>query len=198
MTGVQTCALPICPILDRLKRIDGRSPASIFTNTVDPADPQFAAWLRDGVTMENHTLTHPCPLLGAKGFAEAERTYHGGVDQLARIAGNRAVAFRMPCCDSMDSLSPRFFAELFNRASPEGRWLSIDSSVFTIFSGERWRKYFPMEMKPPAKVTFERYAGYIEDYPFPYIIGGACLEFPCMTPSDWQAFNALEIGRAHV
>ena len=179
------------PILDRLKRIDGHAPLSIFTNTVPTDDPQLAAWLREGVTLENHTLTHPCPLLGKGGFEEAARTYHGGVDQLARIAGNRATAFRMPCCDSMDSLSPRFFAELFNRTSPEGRALAIDSSVFTIFSGERWRKYFPLEMKPPVKVTFGRYAGFIEDYPFPYVIGGACLEFPCMTPSDWQAFNAL-------
>src|SRR5262249_25236667 len=27
----------------------------------------------------------------------------------------------------------------------------------------------------------------IEDYPYPYVIGRLCWEFPCATPSDWQA-----------
>src|SRR6266404_8523240 len=27
----------------------------------------------------------------------------------------------------------------------------------------------------------------IEDYPYPYVINRLCWEFPCMTPSDWQA-----------
>ncbi len=27
----------------------------------------------------------------------------------------------------------------------------------------------------------------IENYPYPYVIGKLCWEFPCMTPSDWQA-----------
>ena len=29
----------------------------------------------------------------------------------------------------------------------------------------------------------------IENYPYPYVIGRLCWEFPCMTPSDWQGFN---------
>ena len=37
------------PILNRLKQIDGRAPLSIMTNTVKPDDPQFAAWLAEGV-----------------------------------------------------------------------------------------------------------------------------------------------------
>ena len=27
----------------------------------------------------------------------------------------------------------------------------------------------------------------IENYPYPYVIGGLCWEFPCMVPSDWEA-----------
>jgi len=181
------------PIFDRLKRIDGRAPVSIMTNTVPPDDPQLQAWLREGLSLEVHTLTHPCPLLGKATFDEAQRTYHGGVDLLASIPNNRPVAFRMPCCDSMNSASPRFFAEIFNHTSEQGRWLAVDSSVFVRPSGkdgERFAKYFPSELKPPTKVSLRDYAGFIEDYPYPYVVGKLCWEFPCITPSDWQAFNA--------
>ena len=179
------------PILDRLKRISGRAPVSIMTNTVAPNDPQLAAWLAEGLALEVHTLTHPCPCLGKEQFDEAARTYHGGVDLLASIPGNRPVAFRMPCCDSMNSASPRFFAEIFNRTSPHGRWLAADSSVFMRFSDARFAKYFPSEMRPPVKVSLADYAGFIEDYPYPYVFGKLAWEFPCITPSDWQASNAL-------
>ena len=37
------------PILDRLKRVDGRAPVSIMTNNVPPGDPQLQAWLKEGV-----------------------------------------------------------------------------------------------------------------------------------------------------
>ena len=179
------------PILDRLKRGSTRAPVSIMTNTIDPRDPQLAAWLAEGLSLEVHTLTHPCPCLGKASFEEAARTYHGGVDLLASIPGNKPVAFRMPCCDSMNSASPRFFSEIFNRASPQGRWLAVDSSVFMRFSDPRFAKYFPSEIRPPVTVSLADYAGFIEDYPYPYVFGKLAWEFPCMTPSDWQAANAL-------
>jgi putative membrane-bound dehydrogenase-like protein len=182
------------PILERLKRVDGRARVSIMTNRVPPEDPQLQAWLKEGLSLEVHTLTHPCPCLGKATFAEAQRTYHGGVDLLASIPGNKPVAYRMPCCDSMNSASPRFFAEIFNRTSEQGRWLSIDSSVFVRpggADGERFAKYFPSEVKPPTKISLRDYAGFIEDYPYPYVVGKLCWEFPCITPSDWQAFNAI-------
>ncbi|MEO8351474.1 MAG: PVC-type heme-binding CxxCH protein, partial [Chthoniobacteraceae bacterium] len=179
------------PILNRLQRIDGRAPVSIMTNTVPADDPQLQAWLKEGVSIENHTLTHPCPLFGKAGFDDAALTYHGGVDLLARIPHNHPVAFRMPCCDSMNSLSPRFFPELFNHPSPRGNWLAIDSSVFTLPPGEQFAKYFPAELRPPSKVSLAEYAGFIADYPYPFVIGRLCWEFPCMVPSDWEAFNVL-------
>src|SRR6516165_560197 len=36
------------PILQRLKRIDGRAPVSIMTCSVKPDDPQLASWLAEG------------------------------------------------------------------------------------------------------------------------------------------------------
>jgi putative membrane-bound dehydrogenase-like protein len=183
------------PILDRLKKIEpahggtGRAPLSIMTNTIAPNDPQLAAWLAEGVTIESHTLTHPCPCLGKANFEEAQRVYHGSVDLLSTIPGNHPVAFRMPCCDSMNSASPRFYSEIFNQESKEGRFLAIDSSVFTLSPGERFAKYFPDAMRPPMKRSLGDYAGFINDYPYPYVIGKLCWEFPCMVPSDWESFN---------
>ncbi len=70
------------PILNRLKAIDGRAPVSIMTNQVNPADPRLQAWLKEGLSIECHTLTHPCPLLQKSDLAEAARTYHGCVQPI--------------------------------------------------------------------------------------------------------------------
>src|SRR6266536_2539034 len=120
------------PILERLKQIDGRAPVSIMVNTIAPTNALLPAWLREGVSLEVHTLAHPCPCLAKGDFEAAANTYHQCVDLLNQIPGNRPVAFRMPCCDSMNSPSPRFYAEIFNRVSPEGHFLTIDSSVMNI------------------------------------------------------------------
>lgn len=122
------------PILNRLKAIDGRAALSIMTNRVSPQDPKLQSWLSDGVSIECHTLTHPCPFWSKGDFAAAARTYHDCVDLISQIPGNTPVAFRMPCCDSMNTVSPRFFSEIFARQSRGGRSLSIDSSVFTVFT----------------------------------------------------------------
>jgi putative membrane-bound dehydrogenase-like protein len=193
------------PILERLKRIDGRAPVSIMTRSVPVADPQVQRWLTAGLSLEAHTLQHPCPLLAKGDFHAAETNYYGCIDLLSQIIGNRPVAFRMPCCDSMDSTSPRFFAELFNRPSPNGNFLSIDSSVMNLLTTndpslppelvmdadgkERFRKYFPAVTNATTRVSLGAFATTIENYPYPYIIGRLCWEFPCAAPSDWEAFN---------
>ena len=168
------------PILERLKKIDGRAPVSILTCRIAPDDPQVQKWLKEGVTIEVHTLTHPCPLLHQGKFEQAANVVHGGVDLLSQIKGNVPVAYRMPCCDSMNSLSPRFFAEIFNKASDGGRFLKIDTSVFNITTAKdkslprewvvdkdgnpRFNKYLPRKPKPGLR-TMESYMGTIEDYP---------------------------------
>jgi putative membrane-bound dehydrogenase-like protein len=189
------------PILNRLKKIDGRAPVSIMTCQIDPKDPHLQTWLKEGVSLECHTIDHPCPLLKDGDFAKAKSTYDRCVDMMNEIPGNKPVAFRMPCCDSLNTNSPRFYAEIFNKTSPKGHFLQIDSSVFNIITPndlelprelvlepdgtERFRKYIP-----PGK----SFVNTIEDYPYPYVINRLCWEFPCMTPSDWQSFNLQKAG----
>ncbi len=193
------------PILERLKQIDGRAPVSIFCNINDAANPQFQAWLKEGLSLEVHTLTHPCPCLAGSNFVSAASNYHDCVDLLHAIPGNKPVAFRMPCCDSMNSPSPRFYAEIFNQASRAGQFLTIDSSVMNITTPrdtslprglvldaagrERFRKYFPSETNQITRQPMGSFVTTIEDYPYPYVIGKLCWEFPPMVPSDWEANN---------
>ena len=70
----------------------------------------------------------PCPL----NRMRARSTYERCVDLMASIPNHRPVAFRMPCCDSQNTVSPRFFAEIFNSRSEQGNFLAIDSSVFNL------------------------------------------------------------------
>lgn len=190
-TNHAACENFLRPILQRLKKINGRAPVSIFCNRINPEERLLQKWLAEGVSLEAHTLAHPCPLLG-KDFASTSTTFHSGVDLVDRVLGNHAVAFRAPCCDSMNSASPRFFAELFNRTSPAQQFLALDSSVMNLFSSAD--KSLPRELvlDPDGRERFRRYlppglATTIENYPYPYLVGKLCWEFPATAPSDWQA-----------
>lgn len=181
------------PILNRLKKIDGRAPLSIMTCKIDPATPALQGWLKEGLSLEVHTVEHPCPVLAGGDFDRAKSTFDRCLDQIAVIPNNVPVAFRTPCCDSLNTPSPRLYAEIFNKKSPGGNFLRIDSSVMNVISAsdpelprelvlekdgrERFRKYLP----------FDSFVNTIDDYPYPYVIGGLCWEFPCATPSDWEA-----------
>ena len=183
------------PILERLKQIDGRAPVSIFSNSPRPDEPHLQQWLKEGLTFEVHTLGHPCPILGRRNFAAAEKTFHGCVDLLNHIPGNAPLAFRTPCCDSINSASPRLFAELLGRTNSAGQFLRMDSSVAMILSTndpalprgrlleadgrERFRKYVP----------FPAFSTTMENYPYPYVHTGFIWEMPFVTPSDWQSQN---------
>ncbi|MBX3448860.1 MAG: HEAT repeat domain-containing protein [Planctomycetaceae bacterium] len=190
------------PILQRLKQIDGRAPVSIMTCAVKPEDPRLQTWLEEGLSLEVHTFDHPCPLLQEGDFARAKGTYDKCVDLMFSIPNNTPVAYRMPCCDSLNTVSPRFYKEIFNKTTPNGKFLQISSSVFQVYTAddpeiprellfdadgqERFRKYFPKGLKR-GEVTHDRFVNYVENYPYPYVIDGMCWEFPCMTPSDWEA-----------
>ncbi len=183
------------PILERLKQIDGRAPVSIMTCDIDPQDPQLQSWLAEGLTIEVHTVDHPCPCLQGGDFSKARSTYDRCVDLMASIPGNQSVAFRMPCCDSRNTPSPRFWMEAFNKRTAAGNFLQADSSVFNVFTpadktlprelvtesdgSSRFKKYIP----------FPSFVNTIENYPYPYVIGKLCWQFPCMVPSDWEAQN---------
>ncbi len=183
------------PILERLKKIDGRAPVSIMTCTVDPNHPHLKKWLQEGLSIEVHTVDHPCPLLQGNDLARAKSTVDRCIDLMNLVPGNRPVAYRMPCCDSLNTPSPRFYAEIFNKTTPGGRFLTIDTSVFCVLTPndpevprelvvdadgkEKFRKYIP----------FPSFVNTIEDYPYPYVIGRLCWQFPCIVPSDWEAQN---------
>ncbi|HOM18855.1 MAG TPA: polysaccharide deacetylase family protein, partial [Thermoguttaceae bacterium] len=185
------------PILDRLKKIDGRTPVSLMTTWFAEVHPLFTRWLQEGCTLEVHTRTHACPLLQKRDFAAARASYEECVDQLTKLLGKQPVAFRMPCCDSMNSPSPRFYAELFNQRTAEGRFLQADSSVFLVFTSQdpalprssvldesgqqRFRKYLPKD---------RLMGNYVENYPYPWTIDRLCWEVPAVMPSDWEAHQA--------
>ncbi|HRF02160.1 MAG TPA: c-type cytochrome [Pirellulaceae bacterium] len=181
------------PILDRLAAIDGRAPVSVMTNDVDPEHPRLKQWLAEGLSIDVHTIDHPCPCLQGGDFAQAKGTYDRCVDRMASIPGNLPTTFRMPCCDSLNTPSPRFYAEIFAGRTPGGRFLTGDSSVFNVMTGDdpelpgdllvdddgqpRFRKYLP----------FPSFVNTIRNYPYPYVIGRLGWQFPCAVPSDWEA-----------
>src|SRR5205807_680189 len=41
-----------------------------------------------------------------------------------------------------------------------------------------------------TRLSLKWFGTTIEDYPYPYVIGKLCWEFPAMAPSDWEANNA--------
>lgn len=182
------------PILERLKRLDGRAPVSIMTNHVDPAHPQVKAWLAEGLSIEAHTHTHPCPLLQGGELAAAKRSYDECVDLLQKIPGAPPVAFRMPCCDSMNSVSPRFFTEIFGKTTPSGNFLEMDSSVFVLFTANDPDLPRELVIEPDGRERFRKYVpkdrgmvNFVEDYPYPWVIDRCCWEIPALMPSDWDA-----------
>ncbi len=193
------------PILERLKQIDGRAPVSILTVNVNPQHAMLQGWLKEGLSIEVHTLTHPCPLLNGGNFQAAANVVHGGNDLLSQILGNKPVAYRMPCCDSMNTPSPRFYAEIFNRNSADGRFLQIDTSVMNFPTAKdsslpkelvemadgspRFYRYKVQQPAVQGQKSLRSFATTIEDYPYPYVIGKLCWEFPPTVPSDWEAFN---------
>jgi putative membrane-bound dehydrogenase-like protein len=181
------------PILNKLKEIDGRAPVSIMCNGVNPKESQYQNWLKEGLSLEAHTLSHPCPILDRTNFQAAADTFLGSIRLLTEIPGNRPCAFRTPCCDSINSASPRLFAELFNDANDAGQFLTIDSSVINIFTSNDLSLARSSVIDAAGRGKFSKYspssqlATTIENYPYPYVIGRLCWEFPAACPSDWQA-----------
>ncbi len=165
-------------ILNRLEAIDDRAPVSIFVNGLEPGHPTLQTWLGRGLSLEVHTTDHPCPLLQGGDLSRARSTVERCIDLLNEVPGSSPVAYRMPCCDSINSVSPRFFAEIFEGHTEAGNHLTIDSSVFNVFGDERFRQHLPADRS---------FVNTIEGYPYPYVIGKACWELPCAVPSDWEA-----------
>ena len=191
------------PILARLQEVERaagrppRSPMSIFACEVKPEDPKQAEVLARlvgaGVSLEVHTVDHPCPLFRGGDLGLAVTTVVKCGANLAQVPGNEPVAFRMPCCDSLNTSSPRFYDAVLTQS------LSADSSIAMAFTSddpelprelvqdpdgsERFLKYLPAD---------RRFANYVTNYPYPYVIvpdliGKSCWELPWIVPTDWQA-----------
>lgn len=182
------------PILDRLKQIDGRASMSIMTQRIDPTLPQLKSWADEGVSVEAHTRDHPCPCLQKNSLDGAKATFDQCIDQLSALPDGGPVAFRMPCCDSMNSVSPRFFTELFQKTTPVGHFLTMDSSVFMLYTADDSSLPRPLVIDEDGREKFRKYlptdrtmVNFVENYPYPFVIGRLCWEFPCLMPSDWVA-----------
>lgn len=183
------------PLLDRLKAIDGRAPVSIFVNAVAPDDARLQSWSKEGLSFEVHTLSHPCPILAKGILGPAQETYHGGVELLNLIPGNPPVAFRTPCCDSINSASPRLFTELLGRTNGAGQFLRVDSSVAMILTTNDPALPAARLVDSDGRPTFRKYVPFpaftttLENYPYPYLVQGRIWELPFVVPSDWEAQN---------
>src|SRR5262249_48109747 len=135
MRGHEKWETYLRPILNRLKKIDGRAPVSIMTCQIDPADPHLQTWLKEGLSLECHTLDHPCPLFAKGNFAKAKATYDGCVDLMNKVPGSKPVAFRPPSCVPLNPFTPPFFPEFSTQRPAAGNFLQIDSPVFPFFPG---------------------------------------------------------------
>ena len=182
------------PILERLKTVDGRAPVSLMANTLPPSHPLIQQWLQEGLTIEVHTITHPCPLLQQGDFSAAKRSYEECIDMVAERTGIPPCAVRIPCCDSMNSPSPRFFSEIFAARTPQGRFLSVDSSVLVVFTQQDTELDSAVVTDEEGRPRFSKYipperemGNFVENYPYPYVIGNLCWEIPALMPSDWNA-----------
>lgn len=188
------------PIFDRLIEIEGKAAVSIMTNSVNVNDPLLQTWLAEGVSLDAHTATHPCPCLQKGDFEAGKRSYEDCVDMLFAIPNSRPVAFRFPCMDSKNTPSPRMIAEVLANVTDEGHFLQIDSSVVIAHTADdpelprklvtdddgqgRFTKYIP----------FPSFVNKVENYPYPYVIGRKLWEFPCTIPDDWQGFHLQQPG----
>ncbi|MEX2185909.1 MAG: PVC-type heme-binding CxxCH protein, partial [Pirellulales bacterium] len=190
------------PTLDRLKQIDGRAPVSISACSIDPSEPHLQRWLKEGLSFEVHTVDHPCPLLSDGDFAKARSTVDRCIDNLFRIPNARPVAYRGPCSDIWNTHSPRFFTEILNKTTSAGNFLKFDSTVHHIFTKddpeipkamlideagrERFAK-FTSGIVPIFGRHNYKYANYVANYPYPYVVSRLCWEIPIQMPGDHQA-----------
>ena len=181
----------LSPIIERLKRIDGRGPVSITCNRPEPDHPNMQWFFEQGVSLETHTMTHPCPLLQRYDFRRARANYHGCVDLLAMIPNNRSVGFRFPCMDGQNTPSPRAYAEILNGVSDLGNFMTSSTSVGIVFTPddpevpESIFEDDPAGARRFSKYLMNGFVNYVENYPYPFVIGNLIWELPFVYPNDY-------------
>ncbi|MSU36134.1 MAG: VCBS repeat-containing protein [Pedosphaera sp.] len=182
------------PIATRLQKIDGKAPITLFCNQTATNDPQLKVWLSQGFGLEAHSIVHLCPILQNGSFDVASNNFHGSVDMVFGIPGNRPSTFRIPCCDGQSSASPRVFAELLRKKSALGHFLEADSSIVNFPTSADREISDELTLDDDGVPRFQKYrvspshATTTENYPFPFALGNRCWEFPISPPSDFQGW----------
>ena len=137
MRGHEKWEAYLRPILERLKQIDGRAPVSIMTNQIEPDEPHLQHWLNEGVSLETHTVDHPCPLLAGGDLAKAKSTYDRCVDQLARDSAQPAGGVSHALLRFVEHGQPSVLCRDLQPDHAGGNFLAIDSLGLSILHAER-------------------------------------------------------------
>jgi hypothetical protein len=180
------------PIIEHLKEKIGSAPVSIFCNSLEPNNSHLQTFLKEGLSLEVHTIDHRTPVLSKSDFAASKKSYDLGVERLFEIPGNQPVAFRFPCCDAWNSPSPRAFEQIVAGKTPDGRFLTTSSSVNMVFTPANTELPEKITVGKDGKPRFSRYltpgfVNYIENYPYPYVTARTIWEIPITAPDDYQA-----------
>ena len=96
--------------------------SALVTWQAQRSSPGLAGFLNESSSHgANHLISHnPSAVRGGLDPITTRVRFPGGARNQARMDAT---------CDSMNSPSPRFYAEIFNRTSPKGNFLQADSSV---------------------------------------------------------------------
>jgi hypothetical protein len=201
--------------IERLRRIDGRAPISIYTLQAQADDPWFQRMLKEGLSIEAHTFTHPVPFLRRDPSTMSEeslewciRDFTDCVAGLSTALGTPPVAWRMPGCDARNTTSPRFYSEVFPRRTATGDFLAMDSSIFTVFTSADASLPRDLVLDGEGRERFHRfttgipftklYVNSVPNYPYPYVINGLLWELPAAMPGDAHGVHAYGMGNTQV
>ena len=190
------------PLIQRLKQIDGRAPISIMTCQASEEDTAtLQRFRKDGLSLECHTFTHRFPFFRSdeghgpdQALELARQDYLACMENLFAVPHNRPVTHRMPGCDAQNSVSPRFFAEVFPLRTRAGQFLISDSSITTWFPSadrtvpKKWRfdnRDRPRFDKYVTQIPqTQHFVNSIKNYPYPYVINHSLWELPVTVPCD--------------
>ncbi len=192
----------LLPLVNRLKKYQGRAPISIFTCQADPADGMLRAFLHEGVSLEVHTTTHPVPLLrtppgtpaGEQSLELAVRDVFTCLASLNEVPEAHPVCLRVPGCDARNTSSPRLYAEILTRRTAKGGFLTADSSIFMIYTSQDKTIPRALVLDEDGTEHFHNYIKHIRwcphyvnnvfNYPYPYAINNLIWEFAALVPGD--------------
>lgn len=203
------------PTIERLQRIDGRAPISIYTLQAQADDPWFQRMLKEGLSIEAHTFTHAVPFFRRDPSSMSQETlewcirdFTDCVVGLTAALGKPPVSWRMPGCDARNTTSPRFYSEVFPRKTGGGDFLAMDSSIFTVFTSDDVSLPRELVLDADGRERFHRFVtgipftklfvNTVANYPYPYLINGLLWELPPAMPGDAHGVHAYGMGNQRV